>query len=156
MPSPMAGDLPEALKDGRYVLIGSLGEGSQGHTFDAVDKREGRAVAIKRFDVRGAKTWKDADLAERETRVLQTLADPHLPRYLDHFEESGALYLVMEKIDGESLAVLQRRGGTLPEAEVVRLLHDASGALDYLHQRPVPVIHRDLKPGNVIRRHDGS
>jgi hypothetical protein len=152
MPSPV----PEALRDGRYVLIGSLGEGSQGQTFDGVDKREGRAVAIKRFDVRGAKTWKDADLAERETRVLQTLSNPHLPKYLDHFEEDGALYLVMEKIEGASLSALQRSGSTLPEAEVVRLLRDASEVLDYLHQRPVPVIHRDLKPGNVIRRPDGS
>ena len=48
----------ETLQDGRYVLVGVLGEGTQGRTFDAVDKREGRAVAIKRFDVRGAATWK--------------------------------------------------------------------------------------------------
>jgi hypothetical protein len=147
---------PEALKGGRFVLVGSLGEGAQGHTFDAVDKGDGRPVAIKRFDVRGAKTWKDYELAERETRVLQSLSHPKLPRYLDHFEEDGALYLVMEKIDGESLAALQKRGGMLPEPDVLRLLRDASDVLDYLHQRSPPVIHRDLKPGNVIRRPDGS
>jgi hypothetical protein len=148
--------VPEALKDGRFVIVGSLGEGSQGHTFDGVDKREGRAVAIKRFDVRGAKTWKDAELAEREARVLQSLSHPKLPKYFDHFEENGALYLVMEKIEGESLASLQKRGATLSEGEVVRLLQDASVVLEYLHRRGVPVIHRDLKPGNVIRRPDGS
>ncbi len=148
--------MPEALKDGRFVLVGSLGEGAQGHTFDGVDRREGRAVAIKRFDVRGAKTWKEAELAEREARVLQSLSHPKLPKYFDHFEEGGALYLVMEKIDGESLAALQKRGGLLPEADVVRLLKDASDVLDYLHGRAPPVIHRDLKPGNVLRRPDGS
>jgi serine/threonine protein kinase len=148
--------VPESLRDGRYVIVGSLGEGTQGHTFDAVDKREGRPVAVKRFDVRTAKTWKDAELAERETRVLQSLSHPKLPRYVDHFEQDGALYLVMDKIDGESLSALQKRGAVLGEEDVVRLLRDAADALDYLHRRAPPVIHRDLKPGNVIRRPDGS
>ena len=121
-----------------------------------MDRREGRAVAIKRFDVRGAKTWKEAELAERETRVLQSLSHPKLPRYFDHFEEGGALYLVMEKIDGESLAALQKRGAALSDADALRFLRDASEVLDYLHGRAPPVIHRDLKPGNVIRRPDGS
>ena len=148
--------MTDALRDGRFVIIGSLGEGAQGHTYDGVDKREGRAVAIKRFDVRFAKTWKDAELAEREARVLQSLSHPRLPRYVDHFEQDGALYLVMEKIEGESLGALQKRGGALSEKEVVRLLHDASDVLEYLHGRTPPVIHRDLKPSNVIRRPDGS
>ena len=62
----------------------------------------------------------------------------------------------MEKIEGESLAALRKRGGALSEGEVVRLLRDAAEVLDYLHGRAPPVIHRDLKPGNVIRRPDGS
>src|SRR5580693_410186 len=112
--------MAETVRDGRFVLMGTLGHGAQGQTFDGVDKREGRPVAIKRFDVRGAKTWKDAELAERETRVLQSLSHPRLPRYFDHFEEGGALYLVMEKIEGESLAALQKRGAVLSEDDVVR------------------------------------
>ncbi|MGH7294828.1 MAG: serine/threonine protein kinase, partial [Polyangiaceae bacterium] len=149
-------DVPETLRDGRFVVLGSLGEGSQGHTFDGVDKREGQAVAIKRFDVRGASSWKDVDLAEREARVLQALSHPKLPRYIDRFEADGALYLVMEKIEGESLATIRKRDGGLGEKEVLRLLHDAADVLDYLHGRSPPVIHRDLKPGNVLRRPDGS
>ncbi|HEY6461820.1 MAG TPA: serine/threonine-protein kinase, partial [Polyangiaceae bacterium] len=148
--------MQQALHDGRYVLVGSLGEGSQGHTFDGVDKREGQAVAIKRFDVRGAASWKDVDLAEREARVLQQLSHPRLPRYVDRFEQDGALYLVMEKIEGESLAAMRKRGQLLDEKGVLRLLQDASEVLDYLHGRSPPVIHRDLKPGNVLRRPDGS
>jgi len=146
----------ETLRDGRFVVIGTLGEGSQGRTFDAVDKRVGQPVAIKRFDVRGARSWKDVDLAEREARVLQSLSHPRLPRYIDHFEENGALYLAMEKIEGSSLASLRKRGQPLSEKDVVRLLHDAADVLGYLHGRSPPVIHRDLKPGNVIRRPDGS
>lgn len=150
------GAATQTLREGRFVVLGAIGEGSQGRTFDGFDRLEGRPVAIKRFDVRGARTWKDVDLAEREARVLQSLAHPKLPRYVERFEEDGALYLVMEKIEGESLAALRARGASLSEDEVLRLLQDAGEVLDYLHGRAPPVIHRDLKPGNVIRRPDGS
>jgi competence protein ComGC len=146
----------ETLRDGRFVVLGHLGRGSQGETFDARDTLERRAVAIKRFDVRGAQAWKDVELAEREARVLQSLSHPKLPGYIDHFESDGALYLVMEKIEGESLASLHARGVALNEHDILRLLTDASDVLDYLRGRAPPVIHRDLKPGNVIRRPDGS
>ena len=148
--------MDETLQEQRYVLRGLLGEGSQGRTYEAFDRRDGRMVAIKRFDVRGARTWKGAELAEREARVLQSLSHPKLPRYIDHFEEGGALYLVMEMIEGETLATLRARRVVLPPEAVFRFLEDASSVLDYLHRRPVPVVHRDLKPGNVIRRSDGS
>ncbi len=146
----------KTLREGRFVVLAAIGEGSQGRTFDCFDRLEGRPVAIKRFDVRGASSWKDVDLAEREARVLQSLSHPKLPRYVDRFEEDGALYLVMEKIEGESLASIRARGATLSEEEIFRLLQDAGQVLDYLHGRAPPVIHRDLKPGNVIRRPDGS
>jgi hypothetical protein len=146
----------DSLRDGRFVLLGPLGEGSQGTTFAGVDKREGRPVAIKRFEVRGARSWKDVELAEREARVLSALHHRRLPAYVDHFEEGGVLYLVMEKVEGESLAALRKRGATFGEGDAVRLLRDAAEVLEYLHDRPQPVIHRDLKPGNVIRRPDGS
>jgi len=148
--------MSESLKDGRYSLLGLLGQGAQGQTYDAVDRREGRPVAIKRFDIRTAKTWKEAELAERETRTLQALSHPSLPRYVDHFEENGALYLVMDKIEGESLAALRKRGVVFSRDDVDRLFRDASEILGYLHGRAPPVIHRDLKPSNVIRRPDGS
>jgi hypothetical protein len=144
------------LGSGRYVVRGTLGEGAQGTTYEAVDSRDGRAVAIKRFDVRGARGWKDVELAEREVRVLSTLDHPLVPRYLDHFEEDGALYLVMEKVEGESLDAIIRREGRLHEDEVRRFLACADRALTYLHGRSSPVVHRDIKPRNVMRRPDGS
>jgi hypothetical protein len=144
-----------SLQKGRFILLAPLGEGGQGQTWDAVDKREGHPVAIKRFDVRGARAWKDVELAEREAEVLATLEHPMLPRYVTHFEEDGTLYLVMEKIEGTSLAEL-RKTGPLPEADVVRLLSDADRVLGYLHGHAPPIVHRDLKPSNVIRRTDGS
>ena len=117
------------LRSGRYAIIGELGAGSQAETLDAVDKLNGRAVAIKRFQVRGAKSWKDVELAEREARVLSTLEHPNLPVYIEHFEEEGALYLVMEKIEGETLASIRRRRATLTHADVARFLADADSDL---------------------------
>ncbi len=146
----------EGLADGRYLLVGSLGAGSQGETLEAVDKREGRVVAVKRFTIRGAKSWKDVELAEREATVLSALSHPALPSYIEHFEEGGALYLVMEKIEGESLAARRRRGAGLDQQQVVRFLHEAAECLRYLHAQAPPVVHRDIKPGNVILRPDGS
>ncbi|HEY4107180.1 MAG TPA: serine/threonine-protein kinase [Polyangiaceae bacterium] len=144
------------LRDGRYAIVGELGSGSQAETLDAVDKQAGRAVAIKRFQVRGCKSWKDVELAEREARVLSTLSHPNLPVYIEHFEEDGALYLVMEKIEGETLAALRKRKARLSYDDIARFLADAENALGYLHSRVPPIIHRDIKPGNVIRRADGS
>jgi hypothetical protein len=146
----------EEVGDGRYVIAGTLGAGSQGETLEAVDKREGRLVAIKRFTIRGAKSWKDVELAEREARVLSSLDHPALPRYIEHFEEAGALYLVMEKIEGETLASRRRRGARLDQAQVLRFLEEAAACLAYLHGQAPPVVHRDIKPGNVILRPDGS
>jgi hypothetical protein len=141
---------------GRYVIVGSLGIGSQGETLAAVDKREGRPVAIKRFTLRSAKSWKDVELAEREATVLASLSHPSLPRYVEHFEESGALYLVMERVEGESLAARQRRKVPLSHEQVLRFLRDAAISLGYLHGHAPPIVHRDIKPGNVILRPDGS
>jgi hypothetical protein len=152
-------ELPSAakeLRDGRYVLLTPLGQGGQGTTWDAVDKREGRRVAVKAFDVRGAKAWKDVELAEREARVLSLLEHPALPRYFEHFEEEGVLYLVMERVHGTPLSEVQKKGPKMSEKDATRFLLDADRALTYLHGRTPPVIHRDLKPANVLRRTDGS
>ena len=146
----------DELRGGRYRIVGSLGVGSQGETLDAYDHRDDRAVAIKRFDVTQASAWKDVELAERETRVIASLRHPMVPRYVEHFEEDGALYLVMERIEGESLAKLLARGERLSPEEVERLLEDCAVVLGYLHGMAPPVVHRDIKPGNVLRRPDGS
>lgn len=155
MPS---GDQPERreLLKSRYAIVGRLGAGAQGETLEAEDQATGRRVAVKRFFVRGATSWKDVELAEREALVQQALDHPSLPKYVDHFELDGALCLVMERIEGETLAALSSGGKVLGAAEIRRFLDDAADALDYLHQLAPPIIHRDIKPANVIRRPDGG
>ena len=147
---------PAGLRDGRYSIRSVLGSGSQGDTLDAFDTVRQRPVAIKRFRIRGATSWKNVELAEREARVLARLSHPALPSYVEHFEEEGALYLVMERMEGTSLATIRQTDVGFDQRDVERFLRDAAVALDYLHRQAPPVIHRDIKPGNVLLRRDGS
>ncbi|MBS2017754.1 MAG: serine/threonine protein kinase [Deltaproteobacteria bacterium] len=146
----------KTLRDGRYVVESALGEGGQATTYVALDTTRDVRVAVKRFRVGKAKRWKDVELAEREAKTLSQLSHPRLPRYVEHFEEGDSLVLVMELLEGTSLAALRKEGKLASLADIERLLDDAQSALDYLHSRVPPVIHRDIKPGNVIRRNDGS
>ncbi len=139
--------------DGRFAVTGQLGSGSQGTTYEAIDKRDGRLVALKRFSVRGAASWKDVELAEREAKVLSALHHRNLPRYLAHFEEGGALYLAMEKVEGKTLR--EMRAERISQADVIHFLNDSAETLNYLHAQAPPIIHRDIKPSNVIRAPDG-
>lgn len=144
------------LYDGRFVPFRRLGIGSQGETFEAVDRLTGKAVALKRFDIHGAESWKDVELAEREARVLQTLSHPALPAYIHHFEHAGALYLAMEKIDGTSLAAALLQGQRFSFDELLRLLETLADVFHYLHGRQPPIVHRDIKPSNLLRRENGQ
>lgn len=151
-PSP---ELPTELQGGRFHVLSLLARGSQGVTLVAEDRKRGGRVAIKRFQVHGAPSWKQVELAEREAGVLSTLSHPNLPAYVTHFEEAGALYLVMELVEGKTLAEL-KRDGALSQRDVLAFMTSIAATLRYLHGRAPPLIHRDVKPGNVIRRPNGS
>jgi len=146
---------PKLIGQGRYLVRGSLGHGAQAETLWGEDTTTGAQVAIKRFQVRGARSWKDVELAEREANVLSRLNHPNLPKYVGHFEEDGALYLVMQKIEGVTLAELREKSA-LDQAIVTRFLFDVAETLSYLHGLSPPIVHRDIKPHNVILRPDGG
>lgn len=142
------------LYDGRFVITGVIASGGQAVTYEGLDKREGQRVAIKRFSVRGASSWKEVELAEREARVLGGLSHPALPKVVAHFEEEGALYLVLEYVEGATLDEL-RKSHRLTRDDVADYLTQAADILQYLHAQSPPIVHRDIKPRNVIRRPDG-
>jgi hypothetical protein len=142
------------LLDGRFVISRVIASGGQATTYEGIDKSNGTRVAIKRFSVRGASSWKEVELAERETRVLSGLSHSGLPKVVSHFEEQGALYLVLEYIEGSTLEQLRIRH-QLAQEDVVDYLRQVAEILDYLHSQSPPIVHRDIKPRNLIRRPDG-
>jgi len=149
----------------RYQIVTLLGEGGMGSTYAAVDLSTNQRVAIKVVSLQEAGDWKILELFEREAEVLETLNHPLIPHYLDYFqldvEEDSSnsdcrFYLVQELVEGESLAALVKQGWHTTEAEVKHIARQVLEILTYIHQLNPPIIHRDIKPQNIIRRADGK
>jgi tetratricopeptide (TPR) repeat protein/Tol biopolymer transport system component len=156
----MGGLSPAELVNG-YRIVGTLGKGGLGTTYEAVRESSGEHVALKRLAVAQVTDWKRFELFEREARVLSTLSHPAIPRYVEHFTietaEGPALYLVQELVRGRSLADIATNGGVATDETEVRRIADALlRVLDYLGKQSPPVVHRDVKPENVLRRDDGT
>lgn len=144
----------------RYRIVAPLGQGAFGTTYEAEDLTNYQRVAIKVLSLSQLTDWKSLDLFEREARVLANLDHLAIPKYLDYFHEDTAqdhqFYLVQELVVGESLAALVKKGWHSNEAEVKQIASQVLEILDYLHRLSPSVIHRDIKPQNIIRRPDGK
>ncbi|MBE9137517.1 serine/threonine protein kinase [Nodosilinea sp. LEGE 07088] len=146
--------------DGRYRVLRCLGQGSSGTTYAAEVLDTGHAIALKELSLRGLQDWKKIELFEREAGILKTLNHPAIPRYIDAFQVDTAdnrwFYLAQDLAEGTSLADWVEAGGRVNEAEARRIAAAVLDVLSYLHGLNPPVIHRDLKPQNIIRRDDGQ
>jgi eukaryotic-like serine/threonine-protein kinase len=140
--------------DERYQIVTLLGQGGTGKTYSAIDLINGKKVAIKAVFLSEITDWKTLDLFEREAKVLATLNHPFIPKYLDYFyldtETDRRFYLVQELVTGESLFNLVKKGLHFTEEEVKNIGIQVLEILNYIHQLSPPVIHRDLKPQNLI------
>jgi serine/threonine protein kinase len=93
---------------------------------------------------------------EREAQLLANLRHPALPRVIDHFDDGDGLYLVMDFVEGDDLwEMLKKRGEPFPVEDVLTWAGQLLDALEYLHTREPPVIHRDIKPQNLKLTEDG-
>lgn len=135
-----------------------MGSGSFGTTFKAIRTKDQQIVAIKEMMVRKADSVKVLELFEREAKTLEALNHPGVPTFFEDFViESGrnsAYYLVQEFIEGETL--WQAFEGPTSSDQVVDACLKILNILEYLHSFSPPVIHRDIKPQNVLRRFDGQ
>ncbi|MEX2283784.1 MAG: serine/threonine-protein kinase [Gemmatimonadota bacterium] len=157
--STLPTNLTDALIAGRYQLQSALGRGSFGHTFLARDRHTDRNVAIKLLDPRSMADWKDAERFEREAAVLKSLRHHGIPEVheliKDQWQGAEAAFLVMEYVDGTSLAQLIDEHRQLDPADVINSCLELLSILEYLHSRVPPVLHRDIKPANIIVRANG-
>jgi hypothetical protein len=143
----------------RYEVIRPLGRGTFAHTLLARDVQLGRQVTLKVLKAR-VDELKAYDLFEREATVLRELKHPGVPKIHTtlraQWEGADAAFLVMEYVEGSSLAELIADRRHLEIDEVNRLFLELLDVLEYLHSRVPPVLHRDIKPANLIVRTDGA
>ena len=144
---PLAARLADALGDA-YTIEGEIGRGGMGVVYRARDERLQRRVAIK---VLPPELAFQQDIRERFTREAQTaarLSHPHIVPIHSVGEGQNLVYFVMGYVDGESLAARIRRRGPLPVEEVRRIMKETADALGAAHA--LSVIHRDIKPDNIL------
>lgn len=142
-----------SLLHNRYRIIEILGQGGMGSVYSAIDQNLGVAVALKENLFTTDEYTRQFRL---EAVILANLRHPNMPRVSDHFElgDEGQ-YLVMDFIEGEDLRFRMERMGTISEDDAVQIGGAICDAIAYLHTRRPPILHRDIKPGNVKITPDG-
>jgi serine/threonine protein kinase len=139
--------LTAGTKLGPYEIQSPLGAGGMGEVYRARDTRLGRDVAIK---VLPSHLSSDPDLKarfEREAKAISALSHPHICHLYDIGSQEGTDYLVMELLEGESLADRLKKG-PLPVKQALQYGTELAQALETAHGNGI--VHRDLKPGNIM------
>ncbi|MCW2869094.1 bifunctional serine/threonine-protein kinase/glutamate ABC transporter substrate-binding protein [Actinacidiphila oryziradicis] len=151
------GGMPHTLIDGRYELQRQLGRGGMGVVWEAYDNRLGRQVAVKELLFRGAMDpetqaqW--VSRARREAQAIARIGHEHVVAVHDVIEAEGQVWIVMEQVDPHSLADRLREQGRLPALQAARIGLEVLRGLRAVHA--AGVLHRDVKPHNILFRRDG-
>jgi serine/threonine-protein kinase len=138
---------------GRYRLVELLGQGGMATIFRATDAQLGREVAVK---VLHPQYGRDPDFVARfrqEAQAAASLSHPNIVAVYDFGTDADGPYIVMELVDGEDVATLLARNGPLPPRQAARLAAEVAHALAAAHARGI--VHRDVKPGNILVSSDG-
>jgi len=138
---------------GPYEILAPLGAGGMGEVYKAKDTRLDRFVAVKVLPAHLSTNPELKQRLEREARAVSSLSHPHICTLFDLGHHEGIDYLVMEYLEGETLADRLARG-PLPFPELMRAAVEIAGALDRAHRSGI--VHRDLKPGNVMMTKAGA
>jgi Serine/threonine protein kinase len=137
---------------GPYEIVSSLGAGGMGEVYRARDTRLERTVAIKVLPSHLSSSAEGRQRFEREAKTISQLSHPHICALYDVGNQDGVEFLVMEYLEGETLAARLARG-PLPLEQMLRYGIEIADALDKAHRQGI--VHRDLKPGNVMLTKSG-
>lgn len=151
---------PNDLINNRYIILKKIGQGGSAITYAAKDLQTELEVAIKVLSLQKLDDWKKIELFEREAKILQQLNHSSIPEYIDYFqietEADNLFYIVQELAQGKSLFTLIEEGWQPDEKTVKEIAEQILEILIYLQQLIPPVIHRDIKPQNLIRSDRGE
>jgi serine/threonine protein kinase len=153
----MAGDSTKAAVVqtlGKYDLLEKIAEGGMGAIYRGRNRDSGQIVAIKIMPSHMASNPVLLQRFEQEFRAASRLNHPNVVRALDYSDSGTTPYLVMEFVEGESLGQKIEREGKLPEAEAIRLIAQVAQGLHRAHKQGL--IHRDVKPDNILVQPDGT
>src|SRR3954464_3957889 len=143
-------------KVSRYEITGELGKGAMGRVYKAVDPTIGRTVALKtmRLDVHGLDTDEMLRRFKNEARLAGVLNHGNIVTIYDAGEENGLFYIAMEYIEGVTLHSVLNQRKTLPPEDIINISKQVCAGLDHAHHHGV--IHRDVKPANIMLEPDGT
>jgi serine/threonine protein kinase len=146
----------EYVLDGRYALVERIATGGMGEVWRGTDEILGRPVAIKMLSAMHADDEQFRARFRAEARYASSLSHPGITRVFDYGEHSplGGPYLVMELVDGQPLSEILERYGRLDPNVVLDIIAQSARALDTAHQ--TGIVHRDIKPGNLLIMADGT
>ena len=144
---------PGTIIDGRYRVVSRIGSGGMADVYLAEDLQLGRQVALKILHRRFAEDQEFVERFRREASSAAGLSHPNVVNVFDRGETEGTYYIAMEYLPGESLKALVRRGGAVDPATAIDYVIQILRAARFAHSRGV--IHRDLKPHNVIVDEEG-
>lgn len=145
--------LSAGTKLGPYEVVSAVGAGGMGEVYRARDTRLDRTVAIKVLPAHLSANTEVRQRFEREARAISSLQHPHICTLHDIGHQDGIDYLVLEYLEGETLADRLQKG-KLPRGDALRVGIDIAEALDRAHR--AGIVHRDLKPGNIILTRSGA
>ncbi|HUR37490.1 MAG TPA: serine/threonine-protein kinase, partial [Terriglobales bacterium] len=139
---------------GRYEILGELGKGAMGKVYRAQDPNIGRIVALKtmRIDVHGSDDVEILRRFKHEAKLAGVLNHGNIVTIYDAGEHDGVFYMAMEYLEGHTLQTLLHNHRTLPPDRIVEISRQVCAGLDYAHSHNV--IHRDVKPANIMITND--